>query len=442
MELFLGIISMVSSTAAAVFGLGGGLILISFLPDFLPGDALVPVHGVTQLASNTSRAAFSFRSIVWRLWPLFFAGSVLGATMFGLLVVNISTAYIPVFIGVYILLKLWSERVGRLLSSFDSLFVLGFLQTGLGILVGSTGHLTMPRLLKEISDRDGIVATSGMFMSLSHGLKLLAYGIIGFKFNQYSVILAYMVTGALIGSFVGTLLRRQISNRWFSQILKILLTVMALIGTTVVPYNLFLHASAVQEKWSADVDVRTALHQSRVDTSLSIGLGGIITLAVLGTSAAAFFGSGIEFSAVNMSRQLEPLLGKSAGYFFAAGLFAAGLSSAVTAPLAAAYAVCGVMGWPRDLRGKRFRQVWFAVLVCGTAFSVAGIKPLAAILFAQAANGFLLPLCAVFLLLVMNRRDVLGAYVNKHWVNGLGGIVVLVTFALGLLKILQVARVF
>ena len=228
MEFFLGIISMVSSTAAAVFGLGGGLILISFLPDFLPGDALVPVHGVTQLASNTSRAAFSFRSIVWRLWPLFFAGSVLGATMFGLLVVNISTAYIPVFIGVYILLKLWSERVGRLLSSFDSLFVLGFLQTGLGILVGSTGHLTMPRLLKEISDRDGIVATSGMFMSLSHGLKLLAYGIIGFKFNQYSVILAYMVTGALIGSFVGTLLRRQISNRWFSQILKILLTVMAL----------------------------------------------------------------------------------------------------------------------------------------------------------------------------------------------------------------------
>lgn len=228
MEFFLGIISMVSSTAAAVFGLGGGLILISFLPDFLPADALVPVHGVTQLASNTSRAAFSFRSIVWRLWPLFFAGSVLGATMFGLLVVNITTAYIPVFIGVYILLKLWSERVGRLLSSFDSLFVLGFLQTGLGILVGSTGHLTMPRLLKEISDRDGIVATSGMFMSLSHGLKLLAYGIIGFKFNQYSVILAYMVTGALIGSFVGTLLRRQISNRWFSQILKILLTVMAL----------------------------------------------------------------------------------------------------------------------------------------------------------------------------------------------------------------------
>lgn len=229
MEIFLGIISMVSSTAAAVFGLGGGLILISFLPDFLPADAIVPIHGVTQLASNTSRAVFSYRSIVWRLLPLFFAGSLLGAALFGILIINITTAYIPVFIGGYILLKLWSERIGKLLSSFDSLFVLGFLQTGLGILVGSTGHLTMPRLLKEFSDnRDAIVSTGGMFMSVSHGLKLLAYGIIGFKFSQYSTLLVCMVSGALIGSFWGTLLRRKISNRWFSQILKILLTVMAL----------------------------------------------------------------------------------------------------------------------------------------------------------------------------------------------------------------------
>ena len=228
MELLLGFISLMSSTAAALFGLGGGLILISFLPDFLPADALVPIHGVTQLASNTSRAVFSYRAIEWRLLPLFLAGSLLGAALFGILVINISFTYIPLFIGSYILLKLWSERVGKLLSNFDSLFVLGFLQTGLGILVGSTGHLVMPRLLKEISGRDAIVATSGMFMSLSHGLKLLAYGIIGFKFSHYSVLLAYMVVGALLGSLLGTLLRRKISNRWFGQILKALLTVMAL----------------------------------------------------------------------------------------------------------------------------------------------------------------------------------------------------------------------
>jgi len=217
-----------------------------------------------------------------------------------------------------------------------------------------------------------------------------------------------------------------------------LLTVMALIGTTVVPYNLFLHASAVQEKWPPGVSKRQALHESRIDTGLSIGLGGLITLAIVSTSAAAFFGGDIAFSATSMSQQLEPLLGAGARYFFAAGLFAAGLSSAVTAPLAAAYAVCGVLGWPRDLRGRQFRMVWAAVLLCGTAFSAIGIKPLAAILFAQAANGFLLPFCAVFLLMIMNRRDLLGDYTNRPLANTLGVLVVLVTVALGLLKLQQV----
>ena len=217
-----------------------------------------------------------------------------------------------------------------------------------------------------------------------------------------------------------------------------LLTVMALIGTTVVPYNLFLHASAVQEKWPPALSKLTALRESRLDTCVAIGLGGLITLAIMSTSAAAFFGDDRAFSAATMSQQLEPLLGPAARYFFAAGLFAAGLSSAVTAPLAAAYAVCGVLGWPRDLRGGRFRAVWVAVLVCGTVFSAIGIKPLAAILFAQAANGFLLPFCAVFLLLIMNRRDMLGAYTNKTLANTLGVAVVLVTVALGIIKIQQV----
>ena len=217
-----------------------------------------------------------------------------------------------------------------------------------------------------------------------------------------------------------------------------LLTVMALIGTTVVPYNLFLHASAVQAKWPASMSKRQALRESRLDTGLSIGLGGLITLAVMSTSAAAFFGGDTAFSATSMAQQLEPLLGAGARYFFAAGLFAAGLSSAVTAPLAAAYAVSGVLGWSQDLRSGRFRFIWIAVLLCGTVFSVIGIKPLAAILFAQAANGFLLPFCAVFLVLIMNRRDLLGEYANRPLANTLGIAVVLVTVVLGLLKLQQV----
>lgn len=217
------------------------------------------------------------------------------------------------------------------------------------------------------------------------------------------------------------------------------LTVIALIGTTVVPYNLFLHSTAVREHWSGDVPINVALKQSRWDTGLSIGLGGLITLAIVSTSAATFFQTGAEFSASALANQLEPLLGSSAKVCFAIGLLAAGLTSAITAPLAAAYAVCGAMAWPIRFDDWRFRVVCISVLLIGTLFAALGSKPLAAIIFAQAANGFLLPLVAVFLLVVMNRTSLLGVYRNGWAANILGLLVVAIAAGLGIFKLMQVA---
>jgi len=220
------------------------------------------------------------------------------------------------------------------------------------------------------------------------------------------------------------------------------LTVIALIGTTVVPYNLFLHASAVQEKWPRSVPLVQSLNEARWDTGLSIGIGGLITLAVMSTAAAAFFGSDTQLSAATMASQLEPLLGAAAKYFFAVGLLAAGLTSAITAPLAASYAVCGAMGWPRDFSNLRFKLVWLVVLLSGVLFAALGTKPIAAIIFAQAANGFLLPLIAIFLLVVMNRKDLLQEHRNRIATNLLGGVVVLIATGLGGFKLLSIAGVF
>jgi manganese transport protein len=212
-----------------------------------------------------------------------------------------------------------------------------------------------------------------------------------------------------------------------------LLTVAALIGTTVVPYNLFLHASSVQEKWPESVPTREALIESRSDTTISIVLGGLITVAILATGAAAFFGTGTEITdAGQMAEQLEPLLGPFAKYFFAIGILAAGVTSAITAPLAAAYATSGALGWERNLRGWKFRAVWLIVLVVGTVLAALGTNPVAAIVFAQAANGVLLPIVAVFLLFVMNRADLLGEFKNGTVANILGAIIVLFAAALGI----------
>jgi len=211
--------------------------------------------------------------------------------------------------------------------------------------------------------------------------------------------------------------------------------VMALIGTTVVPYNLFLHSSAVQERWKDS----SGLGESRSDIFISIVLGGLISMAIIITASAAFFGTGIGITnAGDMAKQLEPLLGQWAKYFFAFGLFSAGLSSSITAPLAAAYATAGALGWERNFKNNKFKAIWMIVLVIGIVFSAIGLKPLSAIIFAQAANGILLPIVAIFLLYVMNNKKRLGDYVNSGITNVFGGIVVLVAIGLGLRSILKV----
>ena len=217
-----------------------------------------------------------------------------------------------------------------------------------------------------------------------------------------------------------------------------LLTIVALIGTTVVPYNLFLHASAVREKWPASVAIDEALTAARRDAAVSISAGGLITLAVVATAASTFFGTSRTFATIgDMADQLDPLFGSAARYFFASGLLAAGLTSAITAPLAAAYATAGVLGWERDLRSWKLRCVWAAIVVAGTVSAWLSTSPVAAILFAQAANGVLLPFVAVFLLAVMNRRSLLGEHTNGPVANLLGAVVVLTATGFGMFQVLK-----
>ncbi|WP_223789391.1 Nramp family divalent metal transporter [Marinicella meishanensis] len=206
------------------------------------------------------------------------------------------------------------------------------------------------------------------------------------------------------------------------------LTVMALVGTTVVPYNLFLHASAVKRKWHQPED----LPRVRTDTVISIGLGGLISVAIVSTAAAAFFGQQVAIaSAGDMSVQLEPLLGSWARICMGVGLFAAGISSAITAPLAAAYALSGLFGWSKQGNDLKFRLLWMVVLFSGLLLAISGYKPITIIWFAQIANGILLPLLAVFLLVVMNRSDLFGVHKNTWVHNLLGMVVIAVTLLLG-----------
>ncbi|HSF15308.1 MAG TPA: Nramp family divalent metal transporter [Vicinamibacteria bacterium] len=238
----------------------------------------------------------------------------------------------------------------------------------------------------------------------------------------------FLATAALVRPSWGDLIRGLVPSIPEGS----LLTVIALIGTTVVPYNLFLHASTVQEKWSV-VPTREALTESRWDTALSVALGGLVTLAIVVNATPLADVS----SPASIALQLEPVLGRWARTFFGLGLFAAGLTSAVTAPLAAAYATTGALGLSSDLRSTPFRLVASLVVGTGLVLSLFGGSPTEAIVLAQAANGLLLPVVAVFLLSVVNDEKLMQGFRNRALANWLGGLVVLVVSALGLFQVVR-----
>lgn len=211
-----------------------------------------------------------------------------------------------------------------------------------------------------------------------------------------------------------------------------ILSIIALVGTTVVPYNLFLHAALVSEKWKSKDDLKLA----KRDTLISIMLGGMVSISII-ISAAAI--NSLEVNNVmDMAKALEPLYGSAALYFLGIGMFAAGITSSITAPLAAAYVANSCFGWNAGLKDTKFRMIWMIILFLGVFFLSFGIKPIEIIKFAQITNGLLLPIIAVFLLWVVNRIGVMGKYKNTTMQNVFGVLIILLSVLLGAKSILTV----
>ncbi len=227
-EIILGLITFLTSTIAGIVGLGGGMILIAVLPSFLPLNAIIPVHGISQMSSNLSRAAFGYKDVKFEVIPKFLLGSIIGISFFASILYIISLEYVPLFIGTYILLSLWSKKFNEKLRKYENYYLVGFFQTGLSIVVGATGPLTMTLLLKDYEDKDIVVATAAALMSITHILKVFAFMIFGFVFFDYIGILFAMIIGAIIGSWTGTKLRNVINGKKFIMILKVLLSLLAI----------------------------------------------------------------------------------------------------------------------------------------------------------------------------------------------------------------------
>ena len=201
--------------------------------------------------------------------------------------------------------------------------------------------------------------------------------------------------------------------------------VIGLIGTTVVPYNLFLHSYVSKNKWKTKEDYK----KSVFDTIISITIGGIISLSIIITSASVhtLFNPSEIKNAVDLGNQLSPILGNFSKYFISIGLFCAGITSSITAPIATSYALSGIFKYKPKWKEPSFKKVSYTVIILGMLFSSLSYKPIVIIKFAQFINGLFLPLIAGFLLWSINKRKIMGNYINSKTYNLLGIFIIIIS---------------
>jgi Mn2+/Fe2+ NRAMP family transporter len=195
-----------------------------------------------------------------------------------------------------------------------------------------------------------------------------------------------------------------------------LLLINGLIGTTIVPYNLFFGSSIVPGQ---------SLSEMRLGIWVAVVLGGIISVVLL--LAGLLIPN--DFSYAHMADVLSQRLGDWAGSLFAFGLFAAGFASSLTAPLAAAITGSSLLGIQKNTTA--YRAIWMVVLATGLGFGLLNVTPIPVIVAVQAINGILLPFVTIFLFIAVNNRSLLGDYCNSTAQNLAMGLVVLVTALLG-----------
>lgn len=201
------------------------------------------------------------------------------------------------------------------------------------------------------------------------------------------------------------------------------LLIIGLIGTTIVPYNLFLGSGIGQGQNMVEM---------RWGIALAVLIGGLISVAIL------LGGTQIEgaYSFDKLAQALESRLGYLGKGLLGLGLFAAGFSSAITAPLAAAITGSSLLGGDQPDRwsttSSNFRGVWGVVLGIGVLFGMLHVRPIPVIIMAQALNGLLLPFMTTFLLFAANDKSLLGEYANGWKANLFTLLIVGVTTMLGL----------
>lgn len=226
---FIGLcaVSFLGSFVAAALGLGGGMLVLASMALALPPPVLIPIHGVVQLGSNLGRAVLMVRDALFSVVPAFLFGTILGVAVGAHMVVTLPIWALRVVLAAFILYATWAPKFQSTRPSQAKLFGVGAVSTFATMFVGATGALVAPFVSASSPDRRQVVATHGLLMSIQHGFKVIAFGVIGFAFGPYVPLLVGLLLFGIIGTYGGSLVLNRLPETVFRVGLRMILTLLS-----------------------------------------------------------------------------------------------------------------------------------------------------------------------------------------------------------------------
>lgn len=228
--LFAGLLvfcSFLTWALTAALGLGGGVTLLAIMGLGMPVSSLLPVHGIVQLGSNLSRTLLQRLYVAWPLVLWFFIGSAIGVALGAPVAAMIPDSVARIALGLFILWSVFRKRapprkVNRLF------FVLGGGITSIGtMIVGATGPMVAGLISSQGLTKQPLIATHATCMVLQHGLKILAFGLMGFAYADWAPMLAAMIASGALGTWLGTRLLDNLPEKMFRTAFRLTMLILS-----------------------------------------------------------------------------------------------------------------------------------------------------------------------------------------------------------------------
>jgi uncharacterized membrane protein YfcA len=229
-DTFLLFASYVTHALTAVVGIGGGKALLAVMTALLPAPVVVPIHGVVQLTSNTTRTLLFLRHVHWTIFAYYaipaIAGVFLGARFYVDSPLPWFRPAVGVFILVYLVTMRHEPRLRRLpLATFA---LLGLVVGLLAAVLGATGPAIAPFFLRDDLDKEQVIATKAAVQITTHLAKLPAFFMMGFDYRAHAGLIVPLLVAAVAGTFVGKHYLAGLSGPAFRKLFVAVLATIAL----------------------------------------------------------------------------------------------------------------------------------------------------------------------------------------------------------------------